>query len=167
MVALISRVLRVLAGLLFLAMFSTTLARAEGSPRICNGTNIQVGVAIAWWGSSSPGLHSQGWFTIGPGECRSLFGEDTYTAHRYYFAYNEYDAQHPELSRAWSTGAADGTGWCIADGQRFEFQDADNCSAPYLRRGFLHIDSVMVNGEYADPDVTLTWENARAGSLTW
>ncbi len=144
-----------------------TAARASDTPQICNATNIAVSVAIAWWGSESPGLHSKGWFTIQPGQCRQLYPEDSYPAHRYYFAYNEYDSRHPDLSRAWSAGPADGTGWCIADGQAFEFQNADNCQAPYVKRGFLHIDPVSVNGDYVDPDVTLTWESARPGSLTW
>ena len=141
-------------------------AFGDDAPRICNGTNIEVSVAIAWWGSSPVGLHTKGWFNVQPGQCRDVFPDDSFAAHRYYFAYNQYDPQHPELMRAWSTGPNDGNGWCIGT-DRFEFQD-QNCSAPNLRRGFLHIDAVEVNDfQYIDPDVTLTWDSARPGNMDW
>jgi hypothetical protein len=80
-------------------------------PQISNGTNVPVGVAIACWRYNSPGLHTMGCYTIQPGQCRALFPDDSYPYHRYFFAYNEYDPAHPDLSRAWSDGPPSDNGW--------------------------------------------------------
>jgi hypothetical protein len=151
---------------------------AYAAPRICNSTNIQTSVAIAWYGSTSPGLHSKGWYVLQPGGCTYPFPADSYDAHRYYFAYNAGDPQHPELSRAWTSDtyqggqlSTDGLSFCIGDNgatytgsTAFYFADASNsCSPPNLRRGFVHIEE---SGE-EDSDVYLTWQNARLGSATW
>ncbi|MDE2134568.1 MAG: DUF1036 domain-containing protein [Alphaproteobacteria bacterium] len=157
-------------------------------PQICNGTNVLVAVAIAWWGRDSPGLHSRGWYNIQPGQCRALFPEDSYSYHRYVFAYNEYDPAHPDLSRAWSDGPPSSDGWCVGAGasaldfssgsgggaRSFEYQNAMGpCESNDIKRGFLQMPSasdptgVFGDDLEVDYDFTLTWDNARPGSLIW
>ena len=145
--------------LLIIFAFGVDAARAANSPQICNKTNILVEVAIAWWGSDLPGLHSKGWYSLQPGECKYPFPADSYPAHRYYFAYNDAaDLPDPtlryQLTRVWSSDTYEGgqltvftNGYCVADDPSvsappaFEFADAhDLCSPPNLRRGFVHIE---------------------------
>ncbi len=101
---------------------------ASSGPRICNRTSEAVEVAIAWWGSAAPGLHSKGWYNIEPGECASVFPNDSYDAHRYYYA----------ESRTWVwKGNDQGTGFCVHPQNRFDIADAyTDCPAPYERHSF-------------------------------
>ncbi|MDE2183730.1 MAG: DUF1036 domain-containing protein [Alphaproteobacteria bacterium] len=147
-------------------------------PQICNGTNVVVSVAVAWWGNDNAGVHSRGWYNIEPGQCRSLYPEDSLTGDRYYFAYSQFDPAHPELSRNWGSGPA-GQGWCVGvngdSGRAFAFDDVqdviDTCQPGAIRRGFLNIpttgDPTGITDAGDDGDVTLTWDNGRYGSLTW
>jgi len=113
----LSWVVRWLACPIFLVSTSA-FGSAYAAPKICNSTNISVSVAIAWYGSTSPGLHSRGWFVLQPGGCIYPFPADSYNAHRYYFAYNAGDPQHPDLSRAWTSDTYEG-GQLSTDGQSF------------------------------------------------
>jgi len=172
---------------LILVISTFAVGSAYAAPKICNQTNIQISVAIAWYGSASPGLHSSGWTTLPPGACKYPFPNDSYNAHRYYFAYNAGDMQHQELSRTWTSDTYQGGqlnnmwmgGFCTGGNgsgytgsNAFYFADAGSCSPPNVRRGFVHIDTNGVAfsaGEdpNADADVYLTWDNARLGSATW
>ncbi len=181
----LSGVLRRPACVIFL-VFTFSFGAVHAAPRICNSTNIQVSVAIAWYGFTSPGLHSKGWFVLQPGGCIYPFPANSYTAHRYYFAYNAGDPQHPDLSRAWTSDTYEGgqlnmygqsfctggSGVEYTGSTAFYFADADNsCSPPNLKRGFVHIeegaDNLGFSGTGEDADVYLTWQNARLGSATW
>lgn len=188
---LVSWIVRRLAYLV-LVISTFSVGAAYAAPKICNSTNITISVAIAWYGSASPGLHSSGWTTLPPGGCKYPFPNDSYNAHRYYFAYNDAadlpdPARRYELTRAWTSDTYQGGqlstgGWSFCTGGSgsttgsiaFYFADAayGSCSPPNLRRGFVHIDTNGVAfsaGEdpNADADVYLTWDNARLGNATW
>src|SRR5262249_31412566 len=142
-----------------------SIAHADAGPRICNATVFSVSVAVGWYGSTSPQYPSTtGWYRLRPGECQALFPDDSWGAHRYYFAYSAYDPAQPTMQRAWSAGPPNGEGLCISH-KRFEYRPATGqCQGPdTLRRRFLRIDTV--GGR--DPDVTLTWENGIYGNFDW
>src|SRR6266550_2201722 len=102
------------------------LVSAASGPGACNRTNEVIYLAIAWWGRDHPGLHSEGWYTFKPGECAQVFPEDSYDAHRYYYA--------ESATRVWK---GDGALYCIHPTKPFEIADAyGDCPAPYEQRHF-------------------------------
>ncbi len=69
-------------------------------------------MAIAWWGEEPYGVHSAGWYVFKPGECARVFPDDSYDAHRYYYAETK-------------TGEWKGNfgNLCVDPHHRFEFAD--------------------------------------------
>lgn len=111
---------------LLFAVIMPLAVSASGSPRLCNQTKEVVHVAIAWWGSDHPGLHSKGWYKFAPGECAQMFPDDSYDSHRYYYAESQ--------TGVWKGNAGD---FCVHPTEPFEMGDAyQTCPAPYERRGF-------------------------------
>lgn len=98
---------------------------------MCNRTSNTVSLAIAYYSGDNDFFVSQGWWNLNPGGCATVFPNNSYDSHRYYYA----ETKGKATTRTSDNGPDVG----IDPQNRFMLAHADSmsqCPSPDVRQRF-------------------------------
>ena len=120
-----------IAILLVCAAVGPSPVSARGGFQVCNRTSNTVSLAIAYYSGDNDFFVSQGWWNLNPGGCATVFPNNSYDSHRYYYAETK--------GKATTWTSDNGPDVCIDPQNRFMLAHADSmsqCPSPDIRQRF-------------------------------